>query len=268
MSCSSCSCAQRQKNNKSIWCVIARTGKDWAAWRRSACTSTSAVEEAFADCDLPLPPGSPPFWGPLDPGLPQPLLTSPDLLTALAACLERLWPHNDLTLHTSWTVQEVIATQACLLESIHYEVVIYSPADWVLVLALRCSLKAEQLRQRTPPAFRPPLSLTVVQFEVMKSGAFLLAPGFARDFPLAPDITPSSLRFSAWFVTVDRKIPRNPCFPAEIPLGLQANRECVTQTMVETFNVPATHVATQAACVPFHCRRLFKTPQRNCATLV
>ena len=51
----------------------------------------------------PLPPG---------PGPPQPVRALPGLLTALAASLDRLWPHNALTLHTSWTVQEVIAGEA------------------------------------------------------------------------------------------------------------------------------------------------------------
>ena len=36
-----------------------------AAWRHTICASTlSIIEEAFTDCDLPLPPGSPPLWGP------------------------------------------------------------------------------------------------------------------------------------------------------------------------------------------------------------
>ena len=36
-----------------------------AAWRRTTSASTlSIIEEAFADCDLPLPPGPTPLWGP------------------------------------------------------------------------------------------------------------------------------------------------------------------------------------------------------------
>ena len=65
----------------------------------------------------------------------------------------------------------------------------YSPADWVHLLAARFSLQAEQLRQRTPPAMRFPLSLTVAPVDVVRSGALLVAAGFARSCPLAPDIT-------------------------------------------------------------------------------
>ena len=98
---------------------------------------------------LPLPPG---------PGPPQPVRTLPRLLAALAASLDRLWSHNALTLHTSWTVQEVIAAEARILESLNNEVGTCTPADSVRLLAARFSLKAEQLRQRTPPAVRSPLA--------------------------------------------------------------------------------------------------------------
>ena len=77
----------------------------------------------------------------------------------------------------------------------------YTPADWVHVLAARFSRRAEQLRQRTPPAVRSPLSLTAVPADVMRSGALRFAAGFARGFLLAPDVTPSRLGCSAWFVT-------------------------------------------------------------------
>ena len=60
---------------------------------------------------------------PPGPGPPQPVRTLTGLLTALTASLDRRWPHNALTNHTSWTVQEVIATKARILESIHFEVV-------------------------------------------------------------------------------------------------------------------------------------------------
>ena len=36
-----------------------------AAWRRdTSATGTSIIEEAFADCALPMPPGPPPLWRP------------------------------------------------------------------------------------------------------------------------------------------------------------------------------------------------------------
>ena len=66
------------------------------------------------------------------PGPPQPVPTLPEL-----------WPHNVMTLHTSFTVQEVIAAEARLMD----EVGTYSPADWYHLLATRFSRKAEQLRQ-------------------------------------------------------------------------------------------------------------------------
>ena len=171
-----------------LCCSMSKTGSIelMADLMSEPCSSSSSSRH-------PLPPR---------PGPPQPVVhTLPGLLTALAANLDRLWSHNALTLHTSWTVQEVIAAEARILESVHYEVGTCSPAVWVHFLAARFSLKAEQLRQRTPPAVRFPLSLTVVPVDVMRSGALLVAAGFARDCTLAPDITPSRLGCSAWFVT-------------------------------------------------------------------
>ena len=121
---------------------------------------------------LPPPPG---------PGPPQPVRTVPRLLTALAASLDRLRRHNALTLHTSWTVQEVIAAEARILESSNYEVGTYTLADWVHLLATR--LLPEGGTTAATHTFR----------DVMASGALRVAAGFARDCPLAWDITPSRL---------------------------------------------------------------------------
>ena len=35
-----------------------------AAWRRDNSNNISIIEEAFADCALPMPPGRTPLWGP------------------------------------------------------------------------------------------------------------------------------------------------------------------------------------------------------------
>ena len=68
-------------------------------------------------------------------------------------------PHSALTLHTSWTFQEVIAAEVRVFESINYKVGTYTLADWVHLLATALlSLKAEQLRQRTPSVVRSPHS--------------------------------------------------------------------------------------------------------------
>ena len=82
---------------------------------------------------------------------------------ALTASLDRLRPHNAWTLHTSWTVQEVIAAVARILESSVNEVGTCTPADWFHLL--RFSLKAEQLRQGTPFVVRPPSLLMSWQVE-------------------------------------------------------------------------------------------------------
>ena len=121
---------------------------------------------------LPPPPG---------PGPPQPVRTLPCLLTALAASVDRLWPRNALTLHTFWIVQEVTAAEARIWASISFEVGTCALADWVHLLAARLSLKAEQLRQRTPSVVRSPLSLAAVPAEVVASGALRVAAGSARD---------------------------------------------------------------------------------------
>ena len=35
-----------------------------APWRRDNSNNISIIEEAFADCALPMSPGPPPLWGP------------------------------------------------------------------------------------------------------------------------------------------------------------------------------------------------------------
>ena len=58
----------------------------------------------------------------------------------------------------------------------------------------------------------------------------------------------------------------HPVFPKEIPLNPKANRERMTQTTGETFNVPATYVATHLpVCTE---RETVQDATRNCATLV
>ena len=76
---------------------------------------------------------------------------------------------------------------------------IHGPTGFVF--SPRAFPETEQLRQRTPPAVRSPLSLAAVPADVMASGALLVVAGFAQDCTLANDITPSCLGCSAWFVT-------------------------------------------------------------------
>ena len=112
---------------------------------------------------LPLPPGL---------GPPQPVHTLPGLLTALAAKSRQIWPHNALTLHTSWTVQEVLQLK---LVSWSQSTTRWGPACQPTGFIF--FLKAEQLRQRTPSVVRAPLSLAAVPADVVASGALRVAAG-------------------------------------------------------------------------------------------
>ena len=125
--------------------------------------------------------------------------------SSLCSCwtsLDRLWPKTPrLFTRPGLFSKSPQLKLASWSQLINFEVVAHTTANWVHLLAARCSLKAEQLRQRTPPAVRSPLSLAAVPADIMASGALRVAAGFARDYSLALDITPSRLWCSAWFVS-------------------------------------------------------------------
>ena len=72
-----------------------------------------------------------------------------DLLTTLAAILGRRQPHNVPPLHSAQIVHEVVAEEYPILESVNYELVTYTPGDWVKLFEVRFSLRAQQLHVST-----------------------------------------------------------------------------------------------------------------------
>ena len=73
-----------------------------------------------------------------------------DILTTLAALLGRRQPHNVPPLHAAQAVHEVVAEEYRILESVNYELVTYTPADWVCLFEARFLLRVQHLRQRSP----------------------------------------------------------------------------------------------------------------------
>ena len=99
----------------------------------------------------------------------QPARSLTDLLTALAAILDRRQPHNVPLL-----VHEVVAEEYRILESVNCELGTYTPGDWVNIFEVRFSfLRAQQLQQRFPQETRSLLSR--VPSGVLASGALCIA---------------------------------------------------------------------------------------------
>ena len=92
-----------------------------------------------------------------------------DLLTTLAAVLGSRQPHNVPLLHSAQTVHEVVAEECRILESVNYELVTYTPTDWVSLFEVRFSLRVQQ---RSPQVTGSLLSLlSGVPSGVLVSGA-------------------------------------------------------------------------------------------------
>ena len=80
----------------------------------------------------------------------------------LAPILGRRQPHNVSPLHTAQAVHEVVAEEYRILESVNYELVTCTPADWVCLFEARFSLRVQHLRQRSPQVTGSLLSLFVM----------------------------------------------------------------------------------------------------------
>ena len=89
----------------------------------------------------------------------------------------RRQPHNVPPLHTAQVVSEVVSEEYRILDTLNYEVTVFTMADWVRLF--RFSLNVAHLRQRFPQGTGSWLSLLArVPFEVLASTALLLV----RDF--------------------------------------------------------------------------------------
>ena len=60
--------------------------------------------------------------------------------------LGRRQPHNVPPLHSAQAVLDVVAAENRILESVNYELVTYTAADWVCLFEVRFSLKFQHFR--------------------------------------------------------------------------------------------------------------------------
>ena len=125
--------------------------------------------------------------------------TPPGTLTRFHFSFHTLGP----PLHTAQALHEVVTEEYRILESVNYELVTCTPADWVRLFETRFSLSVEHLRQRFPQGTDSLLSvLARVLSGVLASLALLcVASDFVRDCPLSVEATPSRIRSSAWFLS-------------------------------------------------------------------
>ena len=76
----------------------------------------------------------------------------PDLWATIARLLARRQPHSAPSLHTAWTIQQIVTEDFRILEVLNYELTTPTPATWIEVFKHRLSLW-EELRTSTgvPP---------------------------------------------------------------------------------------------------------------------
>ena len=121
---------------------------------------------------------------------PAPSLTFSRLL---ADVLGRRQPHNVSALCiAAQAVNEIVTEECRILESLNYELVTHTSADWVCLFGARFSLSIQHLRERFPQGTGSPLSLPArVPSKVLAS----------VDSPLSLESTPSRVGSSAWFLS-------------------------------------------------------------------
>ena len=99
-------------------------------------------------------------------------------------------------------MHEVVAEECRILESVNYELVTHTPAEWVCLFEVRFSLRVQHLRQRSPQVTGSLLSLlSRVLSGVLASVALCIANDNVQDRPFSLDSTPSRIRSSAWFLS-------------------------------------------------------------------
>ena len=118
----------------------------WWTEREQIPTLTSTMSTPFAAAVyIHIKLHSERYPGPAPFQLPDPLQAArflTDLLTDVAVLLARRQPHNAPLLHSAWTVQQIIAEECRILESVHHELGTPAPAAWIQVLEKRLSCGA------------------------------------------------------------------------------------------------------------------------------
>ena len=120
-----------------------------------------------------------------------------DLPATIARLLARRQPHNAPSLHTGWTIQQILTVECHILEVLNYELTTPTPAAWIEVLERRHFLwQVQQLQQPYRPHIpRGPLS-------VLADSARLIAKAHIRDHPFTANSRASQVGASAWFISV------------------------------------------------------------------
>ena len=113
-------------------------------------------------------------------GLQQTARPLAGLLAAIARLFARRHPDPAPSLHTGWTIQQIVTEEYRILDVLNYELSTHTPAAWIEVFEQRFSLWRQQQCQqsrRPPPCFA--------------HGAHVSAEAYVRDQPFTVVSRPS-----------------------------------------------------------------------------
>ena len=95
--------------------------------------------------------------------------------------------HNAPSLHTAWTIQQIVTEEYRILEVLNFELATHTPAAWIEVFG--------NFSSRNAPLF------SLVPPDVLAHGAEDIAEVYVRRQPFTVDSRPSQVGASAWFLS-------------------------------------------------------------------
>ena len=95
----------------------------------------------------------------------------------MARLLARRQPHNAPSLHTAWTIQQIVAEDYRILEVLNYELATQTPAAWIEVFQRRlpCGVSSNFSIRNARSSLVPPGGLLMVR-KVLLKHAFGTSP--------------------------------------------------------------------------------------------